>query len=276
MSRGFVVVVMTQITAAPAFGDGEEQASFDGSQFKLQPDGTFKISIRGMAGMAGIESGSFSRSLKSAAAENPLPCARYLVAQGFSPAAVSSWGETGGIPEEAAPFILNHYGMLATAPSDTARLALLAFSRVGINAYLKEKLGIKLQGSSQEQDDWAWRLDICQRIGIEFDERDKLQIKEAIVGQKLLAAGATAMVYADIPVSRAVQEVFDGLVLPLEKLKKIGMHLKRWYRQERGADPVKHDQYVDGANRSVNTYPRDWIMGTLPRMAKAHPELFSR
>lgn len=249
---------------------------FDASQFKLQPDGTFRISIIGMARMAGIDDSSFGRSLRSASAETPLPCARSLLAQGFDPSAVSSWGETGGIPEEAAPFILSHYGIEAASPSKQARLALLAFSRVGINAYLKDKLGIKLQGSSEERDDWSWRLDVCQRIGIEFDERDKLQIKEAIVGQKLLAAGATAMVYADIPVSRAVQEVFDGLVLPLDKLKSIGMHLKRWYRQERGANPIKHDQYVDGANRSVNTYPRDWIMGTLPRLAKAHPDLFSR
>jgi hypothetical protein len=126
-----------------------------------------------MAGMAGIAASGLSASLSSAVHENPLPCARYPLLQGFDPVHVSSWGETGGIPEEAAPFILNHYGMLATSPSETARLALLAFSRVGINAYLKEKLGIKLQGSSQERDDWAWRLDICQRIGIEFDERDK-------------------------------------------------------------------------------------------------------
>ena len=255
---------------------GDSVESFDSSQFKLQPDGTFRITIRGAASLAGIDDGGLARSLKSAADENPLPCARALLAQGFCPADVSTWGETGGIPEEALPFILSHYGIEAVSPSKQARLALLAFSRVGINAYLKEKLGIKLQGSNEERDDWSWRLDLCRQVGIEFDERDKLQIKEAIVGQKLLAAGSAAMVYADIPVSRAVQEVFDGLVLPLPKLSRIGVYLKRWYRQERGSDPIKHDQYVDGANRSVNTYPRDWIMGTLPRLAKAHPHLFAK
>lgn len=115
---------------------------WDPSQFKLQPDGTFRISIRGMARMAGIDDGALTRSLKSAAAENALPCARSLVAQGFNPAAVSTWGETGGIPEDAAPFILEHYGITASSPSAQARAVLLAFSRVGINAFLKEKLGV--------------------------------------------------------------------------------------------------------------------------------------
>ena len=49
---------------------------WDPSQFKLQPDGTFRISIRGMAAMAGIDFSSLARSLRSAVAENALPCAR--------------------------------------------------------------------------------------------------------------------------------------------------------------------------------------------------------
>ena len=118
------------------------QPNWDPSQFKLQLDGTFRISIRGMAAMAGVDDGGLARSLKTAADENPLPCARSLVAQGFYPADVSTWGETGGIPEDAAPFILEHYGITATSPSALARQVLLSFSRVGINAYLKERLGV--------------------------------------------------------------------------------------------------------------------------------------
>ena len=118
------------------------QTEWDPSQFKLQPDGSFKISIRAMAAMAGIDDGGLSRSLKSAADENPLPCARSLLAQGFDPADVSSWGETGGIPEDAAPYILEHYGITASSPSVQARAFLLSFSRCGINAYLKERLGL--------------------------------------------------------------------------------------------------------------------------------------
>jgi hypothetical protein len=58
--------------------------SFDASQFKLQADGTFRISIRGMAAMAGIAESGLRASLKSAAHENPLPCAKSLLAQGFT------------------------------------------------------------------------------------------------------------------------------------------------------------------------------------------------
>jgi hypothetical protein len=85
------------------------------------------------------------RSLSSAVDENALPCARSLLLQGFTPAAVSTWGETGGIPGDAAPFILEHYGINAVSPSAQARHFLLAFTRVGINAYLKEKLGLVQQ-----------------------------------------------------------------------------------------------------------------------------------
>lgn len=82
---------------------------FDASQFKLQEDGTFRISIRGMAAMAGVDHAGIVRSLKSAGDEKPLPCARSSAAQGFCPGDVSSWGENGGIPEDAAPFIVVDY-----------------------------------------------------------------------------------------------------------------------------------------------------------------------
>ena len=95
--------------------------------------------------MAGVDQSGLTRSLNSAEDENALPCARSLVAQGFSPEDMKRWGETGGIPEDAAPFILEHYGIHATKPSSTAREVLLALCRVGINAYLKEKLGLGQQ-----------------------------------------------------------------------------------------------------------------------------------
>jgi hypothetical protein len=72
----------------PQSPSGGNAPSFDPSQFKLQPDGTFRISIIGMARMAGIDDSSFGRSLRSASAENPLPCAKYLLAEGFCPSAV--------------------------------------------------------------------------------------------------------------------------------------------------------------------------------------------
>lgn len=257
---------MSLLVSSPA-GDG-----FDPSQFKLQFDGTFRISIRGMATMAGVDHAGILRSLKSAGDENPLPCARSLVAQGFDPGDVSTWSETGGIPEDAAPFILEHYGIAAASPSPQARAVLLAFTRVGINAYLKEKLGVSQVRDTQPNlalRNMRESAEILQMLKIELDDRDKLHIKQLCIYQNALPAAI------DVPISYAIEEL--GLChkpLPLANLKQIGVVLKRWFKQERGQDPIKHDQYVDGAIRKVNTYPRDWIMGTLPLVAKAHPELF--
>jgi hypothetical protein len=138
---------MLSFTPAPQ----SESFDWDPSQFTLKPDGTFRTSIRCMAAMAGVDQSSFGRSLKSAEAENQLPCARYLLAQGFCPEAVSSWGETGGVPEAAVPFILEHYSSAKSHAGDSeaangkarrARLLLLSFARVGVNAVLREKLGL--------------------------------------------------------------------------------------------------------------------------------------
>lgn len=257
--------------------------AFDASQFKLQPDGTFRISIRGMAAIAGIDDTGLGRSLKSAADENPLPCARHLVAQGFYPADVSAWAETGGIPEEAAPFILNHYGMLAASPSEQARLALLAFSRVGINAYLKDKLGL-LESSqvrdtqpklSESQQSLDWLMSWSQRWGVALDERDLLQIKNHAMSLALPPAGGAQQVYNDIPLSRAIYDLFR-VVLETRQLSKIGKRIAAIFRSQFGKDPSRHDQYVEGANRSVAHYDRDWLVPQLERLYREEPSLFER
>lgn len=170
--------------------------------------------------MAGVDDAALGRSLKSAAAENPLPCARSLLSQGFCPAAVSTWGETGGIPEDAAPFILEHYGINAASPSQRARAALLAFSRVGINAYLKERLGIgqreQAPASLIDQGqitaalsnvDLAWT--ILEKHGMCTD-RDRIELKRDVrVLQQtcLMAAGS-------LPGTRA------GVLAPAEDLPR--------------------------------------------------------
>lgn len=205
----------------PSKGDNNQELAFDPSQFKLQPDGTFRISIRGMAAMAGVAPGGLSASLKSAVHENPLPCARSLVTQGFEPVHVSTWGETGGIPEDAAPFILEHYGINATSPSQRARAALLAFSRVGINAYLKDKLGIiqreqapaaplidqQQVAAALSNVDLAWS--ILEKHGMCTD-RDRIELKRDVrVLQQtcLMAAGS-------LPGTRA------GVLAPAEDLPR--------------------------------------------------------
>ena len=255
-----------------------DESGFDPSQFVLQADGTFRISIRATALAAGIHHSGIVRSLASAGDENPLPLARSLAAQGFSAGDMLSWGQSGGIPETGFVAAMQHYGFTSATPSRQASDTLLAFASVGINAYLREKLGVSQvrdtqPALTQAQFNINWLLSL-ESHGIKFDARDMLQIKEACVQLALPAAGETTSLYRDIPVSRAVFEVL-GVKPSLGQLSQIGRHLKRWYKEERGVEPVKHDQYVDGANREVNTYPRDWIEGTLARLAKTYPHLFS-
>lgn len=257
-----------------------EPIQFDATQFKLQSDGTFRISIRGMASLAGVDHAGIVRSLKSAGDENPLPCARSLLAQGFNPGDVTGWGETGGIPEDAAPFILEHYGITATSPSQQARAVLLAFTRVGINAYLKDKLGVSRVRDTQpvltqEQSNLEWVLGFSQRWGVQLDARDMLNIKQYALTLALPPAGGAQSIYNDAPVSRLVMELF-GVVLPNKQLGKIGKHLAAIWRREKGVEPAAHDQYVEGANRSVNHYPRDWAEKVMKQLHDDQPELFCK
>jgi hypothetical protein len=198
----------------------QHETQFDASQFKLQPDGTFRITIRGMASMAGIDDGALARSLKSAAAENRLPCARSLVAQGFCPAAVSTWGETGGIPEDVAPFILEHYAFHTRTPSDQARAVLLAFSRVGINAYLKGRLGIPQRESAPASVPQLANINTALEIlkfGWELledkgmcDDRDRLEFKR----DARMLVQAAAVVSGQLPGTKA------GVLAPAEELPR--------------------------------------------------------
>jgi len=256
------------------------QDGFDPSQFKLQLDGTFRISIRGMAAMAGIAVSGLSQSLSSAVHENPLPCARSLLAQGFDPVHVSTWGETGGIPEDAAPFLLEHYGITAACPSQQARTVLLAFTRVGINAYLKERLGVSQVREAQpvlspEQQGLEWLLSWSQRWGVSFDERDQLQIKNHAMTLALGPGGGKQSIYNDAPISRLVYELFR-VVLENKQLAAIGRRVAAVFRSEFGEDPRQHDQYVDGACRSVAHYDREWVVPVLERLHKEDPSLFVR
>ena len=256
------------------------QAKFDPSQFKLQLDGTFRISIRGMAAMAGVDDGGLARSLKSAADENPLPCARTLLAQGLYPADVSKWGETGGIPEDAAPFILEHYGIAAASPSPQARAVLLAFTRVGINAYLKEKLGVSQVRDTQPAYPALSPLETAERTmalvrnitslycelgGI--DERDQLLFKDIARNQLLkLTTGSVPALPGDdeMTLSDAWMEVFQQ-ALPRTQNKSAGTLVANAYREDFGTEPPKRQQFVDGAPRKVNSYRRSWLVETLSK-----------
>lgn len=252
-------------------GDNAGAPEFDPSQFKLQPDGTFRISIRGMASMAGVDFSGLARTLRSAVDENPLPCARSLLAQGFCPVDLSSWGETGGIPEAAAPFILEHYGINAASPSARARAVLLAFTRVGINAYLKERLGIPSQPpltvseprlpSTDVLGTVEKSIDLLERLG-GLDDRAEHLLRDIVLNHAARSAGGELL----LPGARmlALQEAFQELAgaKPDEASKlahQYGRAFKRLYRDENGRDPKTHKQLVKGRTCDVCDYELDWI-----------------
>ena len=242
--------------------------NFDASQFKLQADGSFRISIRGMASMAGIAFSGLSASLSSAVHENALPCARSLVAQGFDPVHVSTWGETGGIPEDAAPFILEYYGITATSPSSTARKVLLAFSRVGINAYLKERLGVSqvrdtrppaLPGDVLTTVDRS--ISLLERLG-GIDDRAQMLLRDVVLNATLSIAGGSAPQLGPAK-ELTVSEFLIELGCPAHKATKlatqIGKEVKRIYKEHNGRDPKTQPQLVNGRRCEVSIYEREWL-----------------
>lgn len=118
-----------------------------------------------------------------------------------------------------------------------------------------------------------WFMGFTHRWNIPLDQRDMLHIKEAAQALALPPAGGAQSIYNDYPVSRLVLDIF-GKQLDLGKLKTIGSRLSKMYRAEKGEKPMKHDQYVDGACRSVNSYPRDWAEPALKRLEDTEPDLF--
>ena len=247
------------------------QPNWDPSQFKLQLDGTFRISIRGMAAMAGIAVSGLSQSLSSAVHENPLPCARSLVAQGFNPVHVSTWGETGGIPEDAAPFILEHYGITATSPSALARQVLLSFSRVGINAYLKERLGVSQVRDTQPPalpdtlSTVERSLGLLERLG-GMDDRAQMLLRDIVLNYTARIAGGGI---ADVPalqpartlsLQEALQEMTDATPYEASKIAcNKGRLVKSVYKENTGRVPLTHKQLVNGRNCDVCDYEIEWL-----------------
>ena len=242
--------------------------AFDASQFKLQADGTFRISIRGMASMAGVDFGGLARSLKSSVDENALPCARSLVSQGFNPVDVANWGETGGIPEDAAPFILEYYGINATSHSAQARAVLLAFSRVGINAYLKERLGVSQVRDTRSPSlpgDVLTTVDrsigLLERLG-GIDDRAQMLLRDVVLNATLSIAGGSAPQLGPAK-ELTVSEFLIELGCPAHKATKlatqIGKEVKRIYKSHNGRDPKTQPQLVNGRRCYVSIYEREWL-----------------
>lgn len=259
-----------------------DQPAWDPTQFKLQPDGTFRISIRGMAAMAGIAVSGLSQSLSSAVHESPLPCARSLAAQGFEPVHVSSWGATGGIPESAAPYILEHYGITASSPSDQARAVLLAFSRVGINAYLKERLGVSRTWDTQIPQKPVEMLPLVnesitllERLG-GMDDRAEMLLRDVVLNHVLNASGGSSPKLTAIQYSSLSEYLQRECECPSHKCTplatKIGKQIKRLYRESNGRDPQVQKQLVNGRNCDVALYEVDFLGSIKPQLVETITE----
>lgn len=120
-----------------------------------------------------------------------------------------------------------------------------------------------------------WLMGFCDRWGIELDSRDMLHIKETARTLALPPAGQGQSIYNDYPISRLVNDKF-GVVLANAQYSAIGRRLAKFWRNEKGEDPKQHDQYVDGANRAVAHYPKDWAEEKLVALYLESPDMFKR
>ena len=157
---------------------------------------------------------------------------------------------------------------------DLARWTSAPFA-VWMDGWFLEKVSSQPLTTTPEQQNLEWLMKFAGSYGIAFDDRDQLQIKNYAMQLALPAAGGVTGVYTDIPISRGVMELFN-VVLSNEQLSKIGRYLARSWRVEFACEPAKHDQYVDGANRSTFHYPKEWIYDELKGLYKEQPQLFAK
>ena len=157
---------------------------------------------------------------------------------------------------------------------DLARWISAPFA-VWMDGWFLERTSPQPLPTTPEQQNLEWLMKFAGSYGIAFDDRDQLQIKNYAMQLALPAAGGVTGVYTDIPISRGVMELFN-VVLSNEQLSKIGRYLARSWRVEFACEPAKHDQYVDGANRSTFHYPKEWIYDELKGLYKEQPQLFAK
>ena len=141
-----------------------------------------------------------------------------------------------------------------------------------INAITPAKTQVALPEGAEKLE---WLMGFCDKWNIQLDARDMLHIKETARTLALPPAGQGQSIYNDYPISRLVQDRF-GVVLSNAQYSAIGRVFAKLWRNERGEDPQQHDQYVDGANRAVAHYPRDWAEEKLVALEQERPELFKK
>lgn len=152
-----------------------------------------------MAAMAWMDSSSLVRIRGPAGTENLFCALDRLRCKDLTPRLCPNWGETVGIPEDAALFILECYGINAASPSVQARAVLLAFSRVGINACLQERLRIAQtidpQAVTFQPPDALGTVErsigLLEMLG-GIDDRALMLLRDVVLNTTLKAAGGSA------------------------------------------------------------------------------------
>jgi hypothetical protein len=98
--------------------------------------------------------------------------------------------------------------------------------------------------------DMAMYAECFNMFGITIDSREKLMVKDIVMNSM---TGGEVATNKPVQISTVFLEV-HGRAGSTADYMKIGSLLAKAYRAKYGKDPEKHDQFVGGAVRRINTY----------------------
>ena len=109
--------------------------------------------------------------------------------------------------------------------------------------------------TTQRLSDIDKSINMLERLGM-LDDRDRLQYADSIRNAGMLMLPQAVDIHP-VTISTRVTEL--GLKANAVELQKIGTVAAKLYRNEYGEEPIKHNQYVAGALRSVNSYTTEHL-----------------
>jgi hypothetical protein len=110
------------------------------SEFKRAPDGSYTISVRGLARLCGVVISTLSEQFQGDR-ENPSKLLKSLAAQGICPDRLAEQASAGAIPDTVATLVMQYYAFESKAANDTAKAVVSAFQVVGFRKYIAECFG---------------------------------------------------------------------------------------------------------------------------------------
>lgn len=150
------------------------------NEITIDSNGIGRVTIRGVARLAGIVESSIRRAFEGAA-QNPSKLAEMLICQGFECGTIDQWSEK-GIPDIAVGIILEYYAFEAGRYCTLqAANVFRAFSRIGIRMWIQ-----KLKGQESEENKIAvYNEDVINEI-FKLLKSNQQDIKELKDKNKLL------------------------------------------------------------------------------------------